>query len=293
MPSRQPKIDIRREPTLRKGPAKRSKQVMDRIKATESLRGSIETFKDAAATGFRERFEGELRDGEVMPDQSVALELALRSVITALEELVEADKIYCRATMARSRLDKACREVAEREVYPRVRDLRHNLEWLFGKELGRELHGLKGPTLRKPKRVLPQVEDLVDRLRRQSGELPPPRMVGVVVDRGAWVGQVEPGYKKLKKMMRELEQRKIDEQHQRQVKDIALEDFDEVYGEALAFVRSVYRLAGYDDRVVWHLLPNTDRRRLKREARGEREARAEGRRAGRRDREEGGPIRVA
>ncbi len=92
MPSRKPKINIRRDPTLRKGPVKHSKRVLDRIKAAEALRGSVESFKDHAAAGFGERFAGELRDGEAVPDLSLALELAVRSVMTALDELVEAGR---------------------------------------------------------------------------------------------------------------------------------------------------------------------------------------------------------
>ncbi len=290
MPSRKPKIDLRREPTLRKGPVKHSKRVLDRIKAARDLQGSIEAFKDPAAVGFGERFAGELRAGEVMPDLSVALELAVRSVWTALDELGDADDIYCRRAMARRRLEEACRDVSEHDVYPEVRDLRHNLESLFGRKAGRELHGMTGPTRRKPKRLLPQLQALVPRLKDPGRQLPPPRLAGTTVDRGAWVGQVEPGYKKLTRMLQELTRREQAEQYQRQVRDIALKDFDEVYDEALAFVRSVFRLGGYGDKVIWNLLPNVERRRLKREARWEREAREGGRRGDGRRRS---PVNVA
>ena len=101
------------------------------------------------------------------------------------------------------------------------------------------------------------------------------------MNRDAWIGQVEPGYKQLTRMMGEVEKREIQEEYQRKVRDIALEDFDTIYGEALDFVRSVFRLAGYADKVIWHILANVDRRRLKREARAEREARAGGRRKAR------------
>ncbi len=297
MASRKPRIDVRRKPTLRKGPVKHSKRVNDRIKAAGALRGSVEEFKAEAAAGFSDRLAGELRDGEVVPDQSVALELAVRTVTTALEELVDADDEYCRKMMRRQHLEKACQAFSALEVYPRVRDLRANLESLFGRKEGRALHGMRGPTRRKPKRLHPQLRALVPRLKSQRRALPLPRLAGVTVDRDAWVGQVEPGYKQLSRMLEELQQREIGEEYQRKVRDIELEDFDAVYGEALDFVRSVFRLAGYGDRVIWHLLPNVDRRRLKREARGEREARADGRRGLKDDPDRGpaggGPPRVA
>ena len=294
MPSRKPNIDVRKPPTVRKGPVKHSKRVIDRIKAARTLRGAIETFKHDAAAGFDERFADELHDGETMPDLAVALELTVRSVWTSLEELSDADHLYCRRAMERRRLEKARRDVSEHDVYPAVRDLRHNLESLFGKKDGRELHGMKGPTRRKPKRLLPQLQDLVPWLRDPQRELPAPRLAGTRVDRNAWVDQVEPGYKQLTRMTRELEDREQAEQYQRQVRDIALEDFDEVYGEALTFVRSVFQLAGYGERVKWHLLPTVERRRLKREARWEREARDEGRRQGTGwTGERRGPINVA
>ncbi len=295
MPSRKPEVKIRRKPTLRKGPVKQSKRVIHRIKAAGDLEGSVKEFKDDAADGFGERFAGELRNGEAMPDLAVALELAVRSVMTALEELGDADQIYCRKSVERRRLEKACRDVSEHDLYPEVRDLRQYLESLFGKKEGRELHGMTGPTRRKPKRLLPQLQALVPRLKDLGRQLPPPRRAGTTIDRDAWLDQLEPGYKQLARMMRELERRENAEHHQRKVRDIALEDFDQVYGEALAFVRSVLCLAGYGDKGIWHLLPNVERRRLKREARWEREAREDGRREG--GRREGGrrrgPVNVA
>ncbi|MCP3985034.1 MAG: hypothetical protein GY723_11635, partial [bacterium] len=96
------------------------------------------------------------------------------------------------------------------------------------------------------------------------------------VDPEGWLEQLEPGYLKLTAMLEELKHQERMEQGLRQARDYELESFDVVYSEALDFVRSVFCLGGLDDREIWHLLPNVQRRRLRQKARQERTARADG-----------------
>ena len=79
-------------------------------------------------------------------------------------------------------------------------------------------------------------------------------------------------------MLGELDDHEVMEVALRNDRDFELESFDIVYGEVLDFVRSVLRLSGYSEKVVWHLLPTVKQRRLRSKARKESEARAEGRR---------------
>ena len=241
--------------------------------------GAIRSRKARAAEGFGLRFEDELRDGEAVPDQTLALELAGRAVQTAIDELVAADNRYCGEGTRRQMLNRACQAVARNEVYPEVRDLRSDIDTMFGRENARSVHHMEGKTRRKPKPLHEQLELVVDTLRAKR-LLATPLRAGAVIDREGWLARVEPGYKKLTAMLKELDNREATEARLRQERDYELESFDVVYSEMLAFVRSVYCLAGLGERVIWHLLPTVQRQRLSAKARQEGEARADGKRAG-------------
>lgn len=274
--------NLRLEPTLKKGPVRRSKRVLDRYKATQRLLGSIESLKEKAAAGFARRFAEELRDGEAVPDQTLALELAGRAVKTAMDALDAADDAYRREAIGRNHLNDACVHVADTEVYPEAIEVRRSITARFGREAARSVHGMEGRTRRKPKALKPQLDYLVGALRDPKHRLPPPLRPGAVVDRGRWLNQIEPGYEKLRAMLRELEELEHLEARLRDERDDELEAFDAVYAEALGLVRAVYGLGGIPKKLIWNLLPTVQQRRLRDKARGEREARADGRRPARR-----------
>ena len=277
MPKRTPPLGILGQPTVARTRIKHSKRVLWRIKAAGALRGAINQHKARAATGYRRRFAEDLRDGETLPDPTLALELAGRSVTRAIEYLVEADNVYCGRVVRRKHLNRACIEVARWEVYPELVDVRRAIDAAFGREKAGNVHEMTGKTRRKPNRLYPQLEGLVRSLRNPRA-LPPPKRPGARVDREGWLDQLEPGYRKLTEMLDELDQAERQEHKRREERDFELESFDVVYAEALAFVRSVFCLGGIPDRETWFLLPHVQRRRLRGKARQEREARAEGRR---------------
>ncbi|MEE8523250.1 MAG: hypothetical protein V3T72_04905 [Thermoanaerobaculia bacterium] len=269
-------INLRKPPTLRKGAVRQSKRVRDRLKAAESLLTAIENWKSTAAAGFRAKLESGLRDGETVPDQSLALELAGRSVEAAVDALLRADAVYCNYADARKALDHACNRLAG-EIYPELVDVRRAIDTRFGREAGRRFHGLEGSTRRKPRRQHPQLEGVVSALKSPE-PLPKPIRPGPPGEREHWLAQLEPGCKELTRVLRELLESEIREASRRQDRDFELESFDVDYNQALGFVRSVFRFAGLDEQILWKLLPTVQRRHLKGKARRESEARAKGRR---------------
>ncbi len=277
MPTRKP-INLRKAPTVRKDRIKHSKRVLDRLKATTSLLGRLETARERAAAGFSQKLAAELRNGEVMPDQALALDLVGRSVKTAVDFLKQADNKYCSQAVRRRRLADACQHVASKEIYPEMVDVRRSIETRFGLEAGRHVHHIDGHTRRKPQRLHPQLETLV-RVLRSPSALPPPVKPGPAGECEGWLAQLEDGYTKLTSMLDDLTAYELREQTLRNDRDFELESFDLVYGEALDFVRSVFQLGGLHEKVTWHLLPTRQQRKLRRKARQESTARAEGSRA--------------
>ncbi len=70
--------------------------------------------------------------------------------------------------------------------------------------------------------------------------------------------QLKPGHLKPKAMLEQLEQEEKREKHLRDDRDWQFESFDVVHAEALAFVRSVFCLAGISEREIWQLLPEDE-----------------------------------
>ncbi len=204
MPRPQLPANVRRPPTVRKCRVERSKRVDDRIKAAGRLQGSIVKFKARAAAGFSLRFADELRDGETVPDQTLALELAGRTVMRAIEELTEADDVYCGQGTDRKKLNGACLDVARWEIYPELVDVRRAIDTTFGREEGQRLHGMQGKTGRKPGRLYPQLQHLVRTLEDPRLELPAPRRPEAVIDVEGWRSRLKPGYLKLTSMLEPL-----------------------------------------------------------------------------------------
>ena len=238
---------------------------------------AIRSHKAAVAAGFKAKLRSELRAGETAPDLTLALELTGRSVETAIDELVRADQRYTAQGVERRGLNKACIHVARDETYPELVDVRRAIEARFGREEGRHLHRMEGHTRRKPKRQHPQLEGLVIALRERK-KLPKAIRPGPPGERQGWLRQLEPGFKKLTRMLDQLDDAERLEEALREDRDYELEAFDATYSEALDFVRAAFRVAGRGTKVIWALLPTVQRRRLKGKARRESEARAEGRR---------------
>ncbi|MEM7583563.1 MAG: hypothetical protein AAF560_09310 [Acidobacteriota bacterium] len=273
MPTRKP-INLRRDPTLRKGPVQHSKRVRRRVKAADSLLSSIRTLKELAVEGFENKLAEELRDGEVMPDTTLALELVGRSVARARDALLQADRLYCRFGMRRTELEGACRHIAQ-ALYPEVVHVRRAVDSRFGRGGGRNVHFMEGHTRRRAKQLHPQLERLIFGLRHPQA-WPPPVRSGPPGEAEHWLKHLEPGFESLTRALDDLATHELQEVTRRDDRDYELESFDLTFSEAIDFVRSVFRLAGCHEKVVWHLLSTGEQRRLKRKARQEREARAEG-----------------
>lgn len=149
-PIRKP-IHVRKAPTVRLGRISHSDRVLFRSKAVASLRSSVDTLKERVADGFRARLEDGLRDGEAVPDPTLALELAVRRAETALEALQKADHVYCGQSIDRRTLSEACDHVAREEVQPELVEVRRAIDARYGREAAHRIHRMEGNTRRKPR----------------------------------------------------------------------------------------------------------------------------------------------
>lgn len=271
-------IKVRKEPTLRKGEARLSERVVHRMKAAHELRKAILALKADVQEGFRLNFEAELRDGEVMPDQGLSLELAGRWVKTAIDELEVADQRYCQQGSKRRILNQGIVHLARHQIYPELRDVRREIEWRYGKKEGSHYHRMQGRTRRKPQRQLSQLQGLV-----QALEGPPPKAEPIRPlapgEHQKWLAQLKPCHTFLQEKLDELQGMASLEVKLRNDRDYELESFDVVYARALALAAAVLEVSGFSEKAIRALLPTILRRRRSAKARREREAREDGKRA--------------
>ncbi len=260
----------------RKG-AMHSKAYAQRARDADALKSSIRVFKARVAEGLGKRLTPELAEGEALPDFGLSLELTGRSVKSALECLRAAEQHYMHQAALCASVRRASDELARREVYPRVVSVRQLIEAQFGKEQGRQVHGMAGKTLRKPGRLHGQLTHLVWALDDGIGELPASLLENVTANRQAWLREIKPGYERLTELLTEIVQLEVREQGAQIEKNAAMKAFDDTYGEARRLLEASFVFAGLGSQWTRWLRSNVHRRLLAREARRKREARAEGR----------------
>ncbi len=259
-----------------KGAVKYSKMVRQRIGDTRALLSAIEVFGPQVAAGLGNRLTSELTDGEALPDFGLSLALVGRSVNSTLDRLRKAEWQCIESGSKSAKARRSSERLARHEVYPRAVSVRRLIDSRLGKEEGRRVHGMVGKTLRKPRRLYFQLQHLVRSLDR-SEELPTPLLAGLEANGETWLREIEPGYRRLTKLLAELETCELREQGARDEKTAAMSEFDATYREALRMVQAACALSGHGDRLTNRLRSYATRRLLSRRARQQRQARAEGR----------------
>ena len=277
-PGRSRKDQPRQRRGWKSGRVKRSRMIRDRLSDGRTLCGSIRALSADVDRRVQERLAPHLGAGESMPDHALALELVARSLEQAMERLRAAEGEYCRQGTRCVRPRRECERFSRQELYPEVVKVRRALDMLFGKADGVAIHCMQGPTRRKARRLEPQVQLMVLGLKDQLPKMALPGMGDLTSDRDKWLRMVEPGLEKLEELLHELQLLEHGQNAALERKQEELAAYDAVYGEALGYVEGVYGLAGMGDRLVRHLRSYFQRRRLSREARRERKARAAGRR---------------
>lgn len=253
---------------------KLSLMVLNRTRDAMELVSSIKAAKPHLAEALAERYAPNLREGEELPDYGLALELAVRDVMSTLALLLELDDQVAFAAADRKNLGHERQRLVDEEVYARVVAVRGAIDLAFDQVTARYLHGLRGRTERKPPGLERQLRRTLFRLTDSSLSWPPARNPHAAVDRAGWIRQLEPLYRELKK----LNDAFGGSEHRLgglvTEKKKAMAAFDVAYADGLRYVRSSYKLAGFDDRILKNLKPYHQRRRLSERARKARQARA-------------------
>ncbi len=195
-------------PRRQRKPRKLSAMVIHRIKDTMALASSVEAHKARLAAAIRERYSPRLRPGEELPDYVLALELTVRDVQAALQELIRLDDAVDFASAKYKNLRREQDLLVRDEVYPHTVSVRGSIDLAFGRSMGAWVHGMKGRTRRGASPLRSQLERMVRLLTAPDLELPPPKSPRAVVDRDVWIRQVQPLCRKLVELNSEVVRRR-------------------------------------------------------------------------------------
>ncbi len=252
-----------------------SVMVIRRIKDMMSLVSSVEAYRGKLAAALGKRYAPRLLEGEALPDLILLLDLAVRDAQAALDRLIrldnDADRVDTHLGLLRKDRDRLVRE----ELHPRAVAVRGAIDLAFGRKLGALVHGMSGRTRRRPASLARQVRIAIHLLSDPSLEPPPPKKnPHASVDRAGWSRQLEPLYRQLVELEKEIGSHGAE--HTALVVDRrnAMGDFDAAYGDALSLIATAFAIARFDLRAIRNLKSYDRRRRLSREAAKKRQARA-------------------
>ncbi len=195
---------------------------------------------------------------------------------SALERLQAAERRYINGGLELAAVRRKSEQLARHEVYPQVVLVRRMIDAQLGREKGRSVHGMSGKTLRKARRLHGQLQYLVWALEDRRQELPDPLIESLAAERQVCLRKVKPGYERLTALLDELADLEALEQLARDDKNEAIRKFDQTYGEARRLVEASFAFAGVGGKLTRMLRSYVHRRRMIRDARRKREARAEG-----------------
>ncbi len=203
------------------------------------------------------------------------LELAARDLKAALRRLIELDDKVDYGEADRDLLRRERNAMAVDVLYPCAVSVRGEIDLACGREAGRHFHGMKGRTRRRAPLLLDQLRLLVLRLENPDRELPGRKNPHAGADRARWIHLLVPRYRDLAKLNAEVT-RLRDHAVPALIRDknAAMETFDVAYGDALRLVTTAFRLARFELGLIKNLKPYYQRRRLSRQARKKRLARA-------------------
>ena len=262
-------IKVRQVPTLKKGPLRHSKRVLDRLKATRSLLSTIDDIKDQVARRLpptvRQRAPRR-RDRcptSAWPSSSPAARSRPPSISSpAPTPSTAAGRPAPDAQRGLHRRSPATRSIPSWSTSG-APSTPASAATPGAAPPHRGQHPAQAPA------ATPSSRGLVVALRDYE-KLPPPVRPGPAGERRKLAAAARARLPEADRdAARSSTTTRSSKSGLRNDRDFELESFDVVYGETLDFVRSVLRLSGCDERVIWHLLPTVQRRRLKAKARKE------------------------
>ncbi|MCP3964180.1 MAG: hypothetical protein GY719_40640 [bacterium] len=253
--------------------------VIHRIEDTKALLSSIDVLKASIEEKLAERFEPRLRPGETLPDYGLALDLAGRDVQAALDRLVDLDDELFLKTVEREGLQQSREEILKEEVYPRLVNVRGAIDRAYERRGARLIHRMEGRTPRKPTDIEHVVENLLRVLGDPDATMPLRKASAPRDQREEWLRLLAEPHELARSMGKE--QKKCEGVIARLgiFRRRAMDDFDQVYAQILRYVKAKLVLTGESTESLRHLRPHYQRRKMARQARQKREARAETRSA--------------
>ncbi len=254
--------------------SKLSLMVLHRIEDTMELVSSIESYRPRLESVFEKRYAPLLDEGEAPPDQGLALELLAREVKAKLARLMDLDDKVCFGTIEHEALRRKRKRLIDDVLYPLAVAVRGSIELAFGRDAGRLLHGMESRTEHQAEALENQLRRTLLGLKARFCDLAIPETSLAPFDSVGWIRKLESSCRDLTQLNREFRRSESALANLLTQKHEAMEAFDATYGDALSYLRAVFKMVGLDARALKNIKPYYQRRRLSKRARQARESRA-------------------
>ncbi len=220
----------------------RRKGSLIRIDAIREVRNSLATF-GGGVVGKLDTRRPSPADGEPVFTYQVVFDDLDRELEAAQETLVSAEDAHMRTRVRRSHLARTSEELTT-GLYDRQVATRRTLAGVFGPELGFEIAAVEGTTPRRLGRLVDQVDQTVQLLRRPEVDVPTLVVDGVEVTLDTMATSLETGLTNLNGVRVDLEQARKAVDETVVVRNKAIEEYDRVFPWAARALESYFRLAG-------------------------------------------------
>lgn len=265
--------DDRRPKKPKKRP-KFSEMVFQREEDAAALISAFEVYEKSIVEGLERRHRPLLREGEILPDYGLSLDLTAREVRGAIGLLVDLDQEHSAHKAELEGLRHARNELVKRELHPCAVTVRGSIDSLLGREAGSEFHGMRGKTPRKLPRLAVAVKGLAQSLEHVQADPPEAGRPGLGSVRELWLDLLRAARKQLAGNTQRLRRAKARDEHLRLDKTTAMKEFDVVYSQALRKLEAMMIEARVDAGLIKSLRSRSQRRRMRKRARQKRAARA-------------------
>lgn len=219
-----------------------SKVITAHQKLCEFVEWFVKTYRQELAEALAEVFQQDTEEGQTTPDVLPFVDGLLRRLRSALNDLIEAEKVHL-DELADDAGYRKLRDDAVTDVRRVVLDLRGLFRAAFGPIKAQEA-GFEKEVASDPVALLRQTNRLLDNLGRDDLDLPPSQYEGVTVTPALFVTQLEPQVKVLREAMNHVVQEEGEAQGTQVAKNRALQAFAETYVLFLHILQAAFRMAG-------------------------------------------------
>ena len=220
--------------------------IRDRRKSSLSVESSVEIHGAEVASDLERSYADRLPEGETMPPFLDVMQFLQRLLATAREGLVDAAARHL-TEIDGDRKARRQRDELNQRLEVKGRRIRDVLDRIFGDGAGLEIAGLDRRTAQEPVDLLAQTERILERLRTMDVEALRPELPGFAIDPESLIADLDPDYRELAEVVRELNREDRRSDATLIAKNQAMEENDRIFRYCAVILAGIYGLARHEE----------------------------------------------